>query len=305
MTAFFNATSELSEDECAFYNAENLEEIFSDPLFRYVIVNIEVCPGTGRTHWQMYLELSRPCRYTAIRDRVPLLCEAHFEARMGTADEAVAYCQKVETRHPDATGFYEYGVRAPGQGYRSDMESLTEMLESGATPRDVAEQMPGMFLRHHRGIEAYIDVMRQKPSVEDGFVPRVWQSEVIEVVSGEADDRSILWVTDVQGGHGKTRLATHLIRNFGAVQLSGRMADMKYGYMMNQAPIVVIDITRASAECVKHLYSIAEELKSGRLFNTKYRCVNFFFTPPHVVMFSNTTWDRTLFSEDRVREWML
>lgn len=305
VTAFFEATDELSEEEIALYYAENLEELFSDPLFRYVIVNVEVCPTTEKVHWQMYMELSRPCSFVAVKKIVPLLEKAEFAPRYGTQMEAISYCQKTETRFPGVAGFFEYGVKCPGQGHRSDMDSLTAMLESGKSAREIAVEMPGMFLRYHRGIEAYQDVMGDVVQPEEGFEPRPWQAELLAKIGEVADDRTILWFTDQQGGRGKTRLATHLVRNYGAVQLSGRVQDMAFAFSQCVSPVVVFDITRAAQENTAHLYTMMEMLKSGRLFSTKYKSRQVHFPPPHVVVFSNQTWDRSMLSRDRVVEQVL
>jgi Putative viral replication protein len=301
-TFFPEDSFELTADEVALYYANNLQELFGDELFRYVIVNVEVCPTTERIHWQGYMELARPASFVAIKARVPLLDTANFSVRKGSQMEAISYCQKIETRYPGVGGFFEYGTRCPGQGHRSDLDSVTDLLRNGGTERTIAEQLPGMYLRYHSGIAAYLEVMEDTVEPEEGFVPRKWQADLIREVDCTADDRTIIWVTDVQGGRGKTRLATHLIRNYGAVQLSGQIKDMAYAYSRQRASIVLFDITRAAQECTGHLYTMAEMLKSGRLFSTKYRSKQIMFQPPHVVVFSNQTWDRSLFSNDRVKE---
>lgn len=136
-------------------------------------------------------------------------------------------------------------------------------------------------------------------------MPRPWQSAVLELLGKPADDRSIFWVTDTQGNQGKTRLSTHLIRNHGGVELSGKMADMSYAYSQNKAKIVIFDITRAQADHSDHIYSMAEKLKGGRLMVTKYSSRMITFQPPHVIVFSNSTWNRDKWSVDRVKETVL
>jgi len=313
-TAFFAVTPELSEEECAFFWAENMGELFCDPVFRYVIVNVEIAPLTGRIHWQGYMELARPCRYTAIKALVPLLEDAHFEMRMGTASEAIQYCSKTESRHPDAVGPFVYGQPSPGQGYRSDLESLTEAVVSGKTTRQIAEELPGMFMRYHAGIAALQAALQRGQPREEGFVPRPWQKQILDTVSGPADDRTIIWVTDPQGGKGKTRLGRHLVLNYAAVELSGKVADMAFmlkGHVdiweedPSRAGVVVFDISRAAMDLSDHIYTMAEKIKSGRVCSTKYNSKMLNFTPPHVVIFSNQTWDRSKFSVDRMKEIIL
>lgn len=83
--------------------------------------------------------------------------------------------------------------------------------------------------------------------------------------------------------------------------LSGRLADMMYAFGQSPAPIVIFDISRAQAEHSDHLYTMAEHLKNGQFFSTKYNSRLVFFTPPHVVFFANTLYDQSKWSADRVK----
>ncbi|KAF5825558.1 hypothetical protein DUNSADRAFT_8697, partial [Dunaliella salina] len=101
------------------------------------------------------------------------------------------------------------------------------------------------------------------------------------------------------GGAGKSRLAKHLVMNHNAVILSGKLQDMCYVY--RKQPIVVFDITRASADHTVHLYSMAEFLKNGLFLSTKYESRQVVFPPPHVIFFSNSHPDFDKWSRDRVK----
>lgn len=292
----------MSESEQAFYWAAVLDEVFADPIYKYACINIEVCPATQRVHWQGYVELARPARYTQLQRTHPVFATAHYEQRLGTQIEAISYCSKTDTRHPDATGPYEWGTKACGQGHRSDLDDLTAMVAQGKSTKEIAETMPGMYIRYYNGIAALQSALDSGDEPEQGFKPRPWQQTVLDQLTAEPDDRTIFWVTDAQGGQGKTRLATHLIRNHGGIELSGKMADMTYAYSQHKQRIVIFDISRAAADMTGHIYSMAEKLKCGRLMNTKYQSRMVTFRPPHVIIFSNSTWDRTKFSHDRVRE---
>lgn len=304
-TVFFPQDDAISESEQAFYWAAVLDDVFSDPLYKYACINIEVCPRSARVHWQAYIELHRPARFTQLQRTHPVFATAHYQPRMGTQAEAIAYCSKVESRHPDAAGPYVYGEKAVGQGHRSDLDDLTALVAQGASMRQIAEAMPGMVIRYHHGIAALQNALEEEDGPEDGFEPRPWQQTVIDSMTAVPDDRTIYWVTDAQGGQGKTRLATHLIRNYGAIELSGKMADMTYAYSQGKQRIVIFDISRAAADMTGHIYSMAEKLKCGRLMNTKYQSRMVTFKPPHVIIFSNSSWDRTKFSHDRVKETLL
>lgn len=304
-TVFFPVSDVLTQTDQAFYWVALLDEVFIDPIYKYACINIEVCPTTGQPHWQAYIELKRPARYSQLQRTHPVFATAHYEQRLGTQDEAISYCSKTDTRHPDATGPYEWGTKAVGQGHRSDLDDLTAMVTQGKTTKEIAETMPGMYIRYYNGIAALQSALDSGDEPETDFQPRPWQQTVITTMQQQPDDRTIFWVTDAQGGQGKTRLTTHLIRNYGAIELSGKMADMTYAYSQGKQRIVIFDISRAAADMTGHIYSMAEKLKCGRLMNTKYQSRMITFQPPHVIIFSNSSWDRTKFSHDRVKETVL
>lgn len=302
-TLFFNDDEHLSAAEQAFFLAGALDTVFTDPRIRYAIVNIEVCPDTQRIHWQGYLELTASIRFSALKVSCPLLATAHFESRRGTAEEAIAYCSKSESRHPDAAGPYIFGSRqSSGQGARTDLHEVADAIRAGKSLREIAEEFPVQFMRYASGISTLFATLSAQPAAETDFQPRPWQQDIITRISQDPDDRKIIWVTDRSGNQGKTRLVTHLVRNHQAVRLSGRMADMCYAFSMQPARIVCFDITRAAADSSDHLYSMGEQLKSGSIFSTKYQSRTIHFSPPHVIYFSNDTWKRDKFSHDRIIE---
>lgn len=123
------------------------------------------------------------------------------------------------------------------------------------------------------------------------------QASVIKMLEGKANDRNIIWIADVAGNIGKSRLATYLIKEKGAIELQGRIQDMAYLY--EGEPIVVFDICRTQAENLKHLYSFAESLKNGRFVSTKYQSEQKVFDPPHVVFFANVHPEQGAWTDDR------
>jgi hypothetical protein len=76
----------------------------------------------------------------------------------GTIQQAIDYCQKEETRDPNAGfGFVEFGQRpdGPGQGSRTDLDAIGKRLREGESVKSIAEHFPGDFIRYHRGFLAY------------------------------------------------------------------------------------------------------------------------------------------------------
>jgi hypothetical protein len=116
----------------------------------------------------------------------------------------------------------------------------------------------------------------------------------------------VLWIRDSVGGKGKSRLTRHLCLEHKAIALSGRLADMMYAFSQcvhsnESPPIVIFDVSRAQAEHSDHLYTMAEHLKNGQFFSTKYTSRMCFFAPPHVLFFANRLYDQDKWSADRVQ----
>lgn len=89
-------------DETEDWLPEEREEI------RYLIMQAETCPKSGRTHWQGYVEFNKPVRLAAAKQLLGTQ-SAHLEKRRGTQKEAIKYCRKKETRYSKEGIFYSFG----------------------------------------------------------------------------------------------------------------------------------------------------------------------------------------------------
>lgn len=59
--------------------------------------------------------------------------------------------------------------------------------------------------------------------------PREWQQNILNILNEEPNDRSIVWVVDIEGNQGKTALCKHIcLTNPLAVYVTGKAADVKY-----------------------------------------------------------------------------
>lgn len=142
---------------------------------RYIVCQRERGNGTGRLHWQGYLQLGNPCRHTQVR--TILACPwAWVKPARGTPAQCRAYCTKLDTREP-GTEPYESGAIAENQGKRSDLVDVFDLVKSGAKTAEVLEAFPASYIRYHSGIERAIYVQQQAraASVErDMDVVVVW-----------------------------------------------------------------------------------------------------------------------------------
>lgn len=282
-------------------------DIANTPLIKFLTWQVEEGEDTHAVHWQGYVEVSSPCRMAKIFREIPFLAHAHLEARRGTAAQAIAYCQKNETRK---AGPWTHGEPAV-QGGRTDLTTGLQLLSlyidenENCTARELAVEFPELFIRYHGGIAALLAARAPPPVADVDFIFRPWQRALMQELSAPPGDRDIHWITDTMGGKGKTRMMLHLVRNHGAMNLSGKLQDMIYAYCQSPCPIVCFDITRAAADMSAHLYTMGEQLKSGLLFSAKYQSRQKTFPNPHVVFFSNATWCRDSMSHDRMREVVL
>jgi len=130
---------------------------------------------------------------------------------------------------------------------------------------------------------------------------RPFQRDLEKIVLQKADDRKIIWITDEDGQHGKSKFSKYLIHHHGAVYITeGKKNDIiniVYMACLNADPtIILVDIPR----CNKNVsYKVLEEIKNGIICNCKYETGCKLINPPHIVVFSNWAPDLTKFTKDR------
>lgn len=259
------------------------------PKMRYCIYQYE---KVTTPHLQGYVELTAPCSERSMHQWLP---NASFFVRKGTREQAKEYCEKEDDSW--LAGPWEHGSFGKGgSGARNDLHDAIETLKAEGLKR-VAELHPAVFVRNVRGLRELVKELETPPSDAD-FKPRPWQTRLLALLEKPPCDRKIIWVYDEAGNRGKSRLATHLIAEHGAITLAGKICDMAYAY--NKHPIVLFDITRKQADFSSHLYSFAENLKNGVIFSTKYESCVKIFKAPHVVFFANTKPEENVWTADRL-----
>jgi hypothetical protein len=105
---------------------------------KYMVYQLEKCPTTGREHWQGYVEFRNPRTMESVK-RALRLNGVHLEIRRGTATEAAEYCKKEESRaqHAEA-GPHEFGEQPQGQGHRSDLDAVVNLVKEGKSVEEIA-----------------------------------------------------------------------------------------------------------------------------------------------------------------------
>lgn len=145
----------------------DLDQSIDRDRFGYLIMQQEICPDTGRAHWQGYAELKVRTRMSSVKaylgdDAV------HIEDRRGTAEEASEYCRKIESAMPGT--LIEFGsMRAPS-GTRTDLSSMYSMIKEGKSNKEICDFMPSTYMRYYRSVNHVRQVMleptEKKRSVE-------------------------------------------------------------------------------------------------------------------------------------------
>lgn len=121
----------------------------------------------GRYHKHVYVEFEKKVKFDTLKNAFDR--EIHWEARGGTAEEAWHYAQKgMDCKEwPPSPGELRYvesrwtlgKISNTKPGKRTDLDSVREMIASGATRRDIATEQFGTYVRYHRGIEAAAQAM--------------------------------------------------------------------------------------------------------------------------------------------------
>lgn len=115
--------------------------------------------------------------------------------------------------------------------------------------------------------------------------------------------RKIYWFWESKGGWGKSMLATYMIDQMNATEVSGKGADVLCGVQRlieengECPPIVIYDIPRSVCDYVS--YMSIEKLKDGKFFSGKYESGMVRYNRPHIICFANEPPKEELLSKDR------
>ena len=255
---------------------------------------------SGTPHLQGFAYFLAPVTFSTAKSRLGV-GRIHIERARGTPQQAIAYCEK-------DGNFNEYGERPqPAQGRRSDLEEVFHWAdgfaqENGRPPTlaELAREHPIPTTKFPRLLDI-IQARYEGPALEAG-TPRQWQQELADELDGLADDRSIRFVVDQEGGKGKSWFVRwYLSNNDGIVQKFSvsKRDDIAHGIEI-QTKIFFIDVPRGQMEFLN--YSIMEMMKDRLVWSPKYhsqqkRLLN----KVHVVVFSNEWPDMNKLTPDRYK----
>lgn len=141
--------------------------------------------------------------------------------------------------------------------------------------------------------------------------PYVWQTECLARFAAQ-NNRQVLVIKGVAGNQGKSTMCMHLVHHKGALQIppelgsSGKdIAQFVYSLVdggdAQEDRAIVIDFPRADFEAARTrtLYASIETLKSGHIYDTRYKGKMMYIKPPKVVLFCNEMPHSDHLSKDR------
>lgn len=139
-----------------------------------------------------------------------------------------------------------------------------------------------------------------------------WQNKIIDLLFDsstsrikDADDRSIVWITDAAGGTGKSKLVKWACVHYdNIVKISFGTSSQLRSAIIAAGPrqIYFVDIPRTlgSDDSIHSLMSALEDLKNGYIVSSMYgRNESLLLDPPHIVVFTNKDCPEQMMSKDR------
>lgn len=127
------------------YSETSLDLIKEFDKLKYLVAGREICPTSGTPHLQGYAQLKCQVAFDDLKFLIPT---AHIEKPRKCAQANIRYCKK------ELELFLEIGkCKQPGK--RTDIDDAIEMLNEGASMRDMAIQNPVPYVKYHRGFEKY------------------------------------------------------------------------------------------------------------------------------------------------------
>ncbi len=129
-----------------------------------------------------------------------------------------------------------------------------------------------------------------------------WQTDIVNMLAAEPDDRSIYWYWSDVGNIGKSALCKHLCLKHNAFVLGGAFKDGLFAISKmvekgNPPKVLIWDVPRVQKNHMS--YACLEKVKDGCFFSAKYESVQCLFNPPHVLVFANEPPELGNMSTDR------
>lgn len=257
----------------------------------YLVIGREVAPTTGTPHIQGYVVFNERLSLASVRELLP---QCHLVRARGTAKQNFEYCSK-------DGDFEEYGTLPTASGNRCQFERFRDWCtELGREPtdRELIDQFPGLYGRYARSLRNIAQEICPRPVLRDGEL-RPWQADLFTRLEGQADDRTVEFIVDREGGFGKSWFCGYLFSRFVDCQLlgPGKRDDIAHA-IDRRTRVFLFNIPRGQAEYLN--YGLLEMIKDRMVLSPKYEStMKILIHTPHVCVFMNEEPDQSKMTEDR------
>jgi hypothetical protein len=130
-----------------------------------------------------------------------------------------------------------------------------------------------------------------------------WQERLKQMIYEKPDNRTIHWVVDKEGNHGKSDFCKLMAFKHDCLTLEyGNAGDLKnliFKYPNKKAYLFDLTRCKPSLFSSEDIYSVMESCKNGYILNTKYETGMLFMKRPHVIVFANVAPNTEKLTEDR------
>lgn len=138
-----------------------------------VVFQPEVCPTTGRRHWQGVVRFHRGLTAAQVRD-ILQLTNSWLGVTNGSFHNNIKYCVVPSKADPDVERWFrpgpnllpqpmhEYGCR-PAPDASAGFLSITDALKAGQSMEELALSHTGEMMRYHRGVTAVMQYLHRPP----------------------------------------------------------------------------------------------------------------------------------------------
>lgn len=136
--------------------------------------------------------------------------------------------------------------------------------------------------------------------------PLNWQATIMNMMKAPADDRTIIWIADMVGNNGKSKLMKWMKckSTIDCTRVPMGSATQIKTSVIEKGPhdVYMVDLPRTvgKEERIQEIYSALEEVKNGWVESAMYgKAAELIMEPPHVIIFSNAFPTLSCMSLDR------
>lgn len=234
----------------------------------------------------------------------------------GDTESMRMYCKgpyddgKGKTKPENAT-FEEHGTfllirKESKQGERNDLKRFRDAVQAGAKEKELLEEHDIVLAKYPQYAKKYrmhISHENTKKALahDSSLSLSSWQITVLQQLESQ-NNRQITWVWSIAGGRGKSHMARWLIAHKDAILFEGgKKADIACALAETaEKEYVIFDFSRSkNVEELNHMYDIAESMKNGVIFSSKYLSGMHLFKSLKIIIFANFEPDYKKWSADR------